>query len=115
MTQGLTVELGARSYPIHFSGNATAAIQQILAEASKQRRPCVLLTDEGVAKAQARFLDEAFGKLPRLTMAAGEKTKSLENFGRVQDFLAANKVTRGGILWVVGGGVIGDLGGFSAA
>lgn len=53
--------------------------------------------------------------MPRLTVAAGEKSKSIESFGRVQDFLAANKVTRQGLLWVVGGGVMGDLGGFAAA
>jgi 3-dehydroquinate synthase len=75
----------------------------------------VLVTDEGVAQALASPLREAFASIPRLTLAAGEKTKSLENFGRIQDFLAANRITRQGLLWVVGGGVMGDLGGFAAA
>jgi 3-dehydroquinate synthase len=115
MTQGLTVELGARSYPIHFSRHASAAIKQAVSEATKQGRPCVLMTDDHVAEALSGFLDGSFGATPRLTLAAGEKAKSLENFGRVQDFLAANRVTRQGLLWVVGGGVMGDLGGFAAA
>jgi 3-dehydroquinate synthase len=75
----------------------------------------VLLTDEGVAQAQADFLTRTFGSTPRLIVGTGEKSKSLEIYGRVLDFLAANKVTRQGVLWVVGGGVTGDLGGFAAA
>jgi 3-dehydroquinate synthase len=35
--------------------------------------------------------------------------------GRVLEFLAAQSLDRTGVLWVVGGGVMGDLGGFAAA
>ena len=115
MTQGLTVELGTRSYPIHFSCNASAVIQQAVGEVTGKGQQSILLTDEGVAQAQAGFLSKSFGAIPRLTVTAGEKSKSLENLGRVHDFLAANKITRQGVLWVVGGGVMGDLGGFAAA
>jgi 3-dehydroquinate synthase len=115
MSHGLTVELGARSYPIHFTRDACAPIQQALTVANGKGQPSAVLTDDGVARAQAEFLAKTFGSIPRLTVAAGEKSKSLETFGRVQDFLTANKITRQGILWVVGGGVMGDLGGFAAA
>lgn len=115
MAEALTVELGTRTYPIHISRDASAAIQQAVSEAATRGRLSVLLTDDGVAKAQVEFLARSFGSIPRLTVNAGEKAKSLENFGRVLDFLAANKVTRQGLLWVVGGGVMGDLGGFAAA
>jgi 3-dehydroquinate synthase len=84
-------------------------------EAAKRGQKSVLLTDDGVAKAQPEFLAKGFGSIPCLTIKAGEKAKSLESYGRVLDFLAANKVTRQGLLWVVGGGVMGDLGGFAAA
>jgi 3-dehydroquinate synthase len=50
-----------------------------------------------------------------LVLEAGEQTKSLSNFGRVLDFLAEQRLDRRGVLWVLGGGVIGDLGGFAAA
>lgn len=115
MPQELIVELGARSYPIHFSQDASAAIQQALAELTRSGRSSVLLTDEGVVGAQDKFLTKSFGATPRLVVGNGEKAKSLETFGRVHDFLAANKITRQGVLWVVGGGVTGDLGGFAAA
>ena len=115
MMQALTLELGSRSYLIHFSRDPVAAIQTALVEASKAGRVSVLLTDEGVERVQAKFLTKSFGPIPRLILPAGEKMKSLESFGRVLDFLAANKVTRQGVLWVLGGGVTGDLGGFAAA
>jgi len=50
-----------------------------------------------------------------LVLPPGEETKSLESLGRVLDFLAAQGVDRRGVLFAVGGGVIGDLGGFAAA
>lgn len=115
MKQPLRVELGARSYPIHFSREAGTVIQELLAELTRKGQNSFLLTDDGVAQAQKEFLARNFGAMPRLIVGAGEKAKSLEVFGQVQDFLATNKVTRQGVLWVVGGGVPGDLGGFAAA
>lgn len=73
------------------------------------------MTDAGVAGAQEAFLEEAFAGVPRLVLESGEQTKSLGQFGRVLDFLAAERLDRGGVLWVLGGGVIGDLGGFAAS
>ncbi len=115
MTQGLTVNLGARSYPIHFSSNAGTTIKDTIGELANIGCPSVLLTDEGVVLAQGSFLAQSFGAIPRLTVGTGEKSKSLEVFGQVLEFLAANQISRQGILWVVGGGVAGDLGGFAAA
>ncbi len=115
MTQPLTVELGQGSYPIHFPGEATAAIRDRLAEFSGAGRASILLTDDGVARAQSEFLAQTFGPTPRLIVPAGERSKSLETYSRVLDFLTANKVNRQGVLWVLGGGVCGDLGGFAAA
>src|SRR5476651_1760858 len=101
MTQELKVELGVRSYPIHFVSNADAAIKPALSELERGHQPSVLLTDEGVVRAQAGFIAKTFGGLPRLTVGEGEAAKSLPVFGHVQDFLAANKVTRQGMLWVL--------------
>jgi 3-dehydroquinate synthase len=115
MTSDLAVELGTKSYPIHFPTDTSAAIHTLLASHVSVGRAGVLLTDDGVARAQSEFLAKTFGAIPRLIVPAGERTKSLETYGRVLDFLAANRVNRQGVLWVVGGGVVGDLGGFAAA
>lgn len=115
MISELAVELGAKSYPIHFPDDTVGAIRDLLAQNANEGCTNILLTDDGVARAQSEFLAKAFGATPRLIVAAGERTKSLETYGRVLDFLAANRINRQGVLWVVGGGVVGDLGGFAAA
>ena len=115
MTQQLTVELGERSYPIHFPSDARATIGAALTEFARVGKDVVLLTDEGVVRAQSGFVAKTFGQVSRITVGEGEPSKSLPVFAHVQDFLASSKVTRQGVLWVLGGGVPGDLGGFAAA
>jgi len=115
MTSDLAVDLGEKSYPIHFPADASAAIREALAANTAAGRNNILLTDDGVARAQSKFLADTFGATPRLIVPAGERTKCLETFGKVLDFLAANRINRQGVLWVVGGGVVGDLGGYAAA
>lgn len=115
MTKGLTVELGLKTYPIHFVQNAGEAVAHAREQFDREARASVLLTDEGVARAQATFLGQHFAGTPQLAVVVGEKAKSLEVFGRALDFLAANRIGRQDILWVVGGGVPGDLGGYAAA
>lgn len=56
-----------------------------------------------------------FEGVPLLAVEPGEGAKSLAGLERVLNFLAAEKLDRGGALFAVGGGVIGDLGGFAAA
>ncbi len=45
----------------------------------------------------------------------GEDSKSAENFISILNFLANNKISRSDIIIALGGGVVGDLAGFSAA
>lgn len=115
MLASLQVILSDKNYPIHFIGDPAAAFAKELSELSAAGRKSVLLTDEAMAAAMTATVREVFSAGPKLVLPAGEKTKSLEAFGRVLDFLAAQRLDRGGVLWVVGGGVIGDLGGFAAA
>ena len=115
MLKSLTVELGPQTYPIHFPEAIGADISQAISALGQSGRPSILLTDQGVAEAQRDFLADSFGSIPQFIVGSGEKSKSLGVFGQVLDFLAVNKITRQGVLWVVGGGVTGDLGGFAAA
>jgi 3-dehydroquinate synthase len=107
--------LSDRKYPIHFvddvSLTLSATIQQLAAAGKKS----VLLTDQAVWAALSPAVRTVVARLPVLVLPNGEKTKSLEYFGRVLDFLAQQRLDRNGVLWVLGGGVMGDLGGFSAA
>lgn len=111
----LRVNLGERSYDIHFGAALATLVGEQFPRLGKGPEAEALLTDESIARHQATALAAAFGPIPRLSLPAGEKSKSLESFGRILDFMAANALGRGGRLWVVGGGVMGDLGGFAAA
>ncbi len=115
MAENLTVQLGERSYPISFGHTLVEEIHGVVGALQSAGRKVVVVTDANVASSQPDFLSGALADCPRLVVEAGEGTKSLTVFGTVLDFLAAQKVDRGGVLIAVGGGVIGDLGGFAAA
>jgi 3-dehydroquinate synthase len=115
MAETLGVNLGERSYVIHFGHDLSAEVRGEVDRLVAAGRRVAVLTDVNVARAQAPRLDAMFGAAPCLAIEAGESSKSLAGLGRVLDFLAEQKVDRGGVLFAVGGGVIGDLGGFAAA
>lgn len=115
MADTLSVNLGDRSYQIRFGADLASDMQGEVARLTEARRRIVVLTDMNVAHAQGRALTAMFADAPRLEIEAGEGAKSLAGLGRVLDFFAAHKLDRSGVLFVVGGGVIGDLGGFAAA
>jgi 3-dehydroquinate synthase len=94
-----------------------------LAEAvSKELEPglAAILTDSNVGPAHAPRVARAL-KVAGWTVAdvvevpAGEKSKDLATYARVAGRLARAGVTRDGALFALGGGVVGDLGGFLAA
>jgi len=113
--KSLQVNLVDKNYPIYFCSEATTALIAELNELSRQGRRTALITDRGVLAANAKLVGKVFQDVPQLVLEAGEQTKSLGSFGRVLDFLAEQRLDRRGVLWVLGGGVIGDLGGFAAA
>jgi len=111
----LTVNLGVRSYPISFDLDLTDEIRRCVAELAAAGRKVVVVTDRHVAEAQKERLSAMFGDIPQRMAPPGESSKSVPEFGRVLDFLAAEGLDRGGVVFAVGGGVVGDLGGFAAA
>lgn len=115
MVENLTVNLGERSYPIHFGRDVTSAVRAQVDVLAAEGRKLVFVTDRNFARCQAEALRTMAGDHPVLVLAPGEETKCLTELGRVLDFLAEHRVDRGGALFAVGGGVIGDLAGFAAA
>jgi 3-dehydroquinate synthase len=115
MADSLTVNLGERSYVIRFADALSAEIREELAGLRQAGRTVVVVTDTQVAVKQVELLTAVFDDAARCVVEAGEESKSLAVLGRVLDFLAAQKVDRGGVVFAVGGGVIGDLAGFAAA
>ena len=90
-------------------------------ESAKVIKPCAaaILTDTNVAPLYTERLEKSltaagFSTI-RFTIEAGEESKSAESYLSFLNFLADNKITRTDCIFALGGGVVGDLGGFAAA
>ncbi len=115
MATVLEVGLAGRAYPIYIGDEGVGGVRDAVHGLRERNRPVALLVDAEVARWHREAFDGAFDKIPTCTLPGGETTKSLEALGRVYDFLAGAGMDRTGTLFVAGGGVIGDLGGFAAA
>jgi 3-dehydroquinate synthase len=115
MAEPLTVKLSERSYPILFGGDLAADIRRTVDQWLGRGLKVAAVLDRQVARAHGAKLGAALGDIPRLESPSGETSKSMTAFARVLDFLAEAKLDRSSALFVVGGGVVGDLGGFAAA
>ena len=115
MAENLRVNLGERSYEIRFGSDLSADIRREVERFTTASRRVAVLTDANLARNQAAAITAMFADAPVLSLEPGEGAKSLDGFRRVLDFLAGQKIDRTGALFAVGGGVVGDLGGFAAA
>lgn len=114
----VSVNLPGREYDVVIGPNLLDQAATLIAPLL--RRPKVaILTDETVAQYHLAALETNLAAAgiasSALALPAGEATKSWPHFSRAVEWLLAQKVERGDIVIALGGGVIGDLGGFAAA
>ena len=115
MTDILQVNLGDRSYPIHFSEDAAPQVGALAGELARSGRAVAVITDRTVAGLPGDPVKAFLGGAPVHVAPPGEESKSIPELGRALDFLAAQGLDRSGAVFAVGGGVVGDLAGFAAA
>ncbi|MDA0990207.1 MAG: 3-dehydroquinate synthase [Verrucomicrobia bacterium] len=115
MSQSVHVELGDRSYEIHIGRDLSWEV----VPGMRDGRRALLVTDNQVdnlygdacaAKLQAHGLD-----VSRIAIPAGEASKNLDCTRQIYDAAITAGLDRHAILIALGGGVVGDLGGFAAA
>jgi 3-dehydroquinate synthase len=91
---------------------------RLIAEILKPTR-CALVTDSNVGPLHAEAVETSLrlaGFDPvRITVPAGESSKSFEQTAKICDAMIAAGLDRSSVLVALGGGVIGDLAGFAAA
>ena len=116
MSEEITVELGARRYPIQVGAGLIAKAGALLKPIAKG--PVPVVTDSHVA---ALHLEPLLASLKGAGIAAreivlppGEGTKSFGELEKLCGALLDLEVDRGGLIMALGGGVIGDLVGFAA-
>ncbi len=114
----VAVDLGPRSYEVRIGGGLIARAGAEIAPLLRRKRVAIV-TDETVAAAHLPALTAALAAegiaATALALPAGEGTKGWENLARCTEWLLEQKVERRDVVVAFGGGVIGDLVGFSAA
>lgn len=118
----ITVSLGERSYPISigaglFNDPAHLSFLNHFQQSAKQK--VVVISNVTVAPLYAdkilSLLEQQGCEASLLELPDGEQYKSLDTFNTVMSYLLEGNYARDVVIIALGGGVIGDLVGFSAA
>jgi len=109
----ITVDLGARSYPIVIGSGLLGDFDL----AGYLSGPdCLVVSNETVGPLYLKALQK---KLPPdvavISLPDGEEHKTLKTVARVLDELVASHANRDATVVALGGGVVGDIAGFAAA
>ena len=102
-------------YPVTVGENVYRSIADAL-----DPRSCAILTDSNVGPLYAAELcrsleSSGWTVIGTVEIPAGEASKGVATYADVVRRLARMGLTRDGALFALGGGVVGDLGGFVAA
>ena len=108
----LTMNLGTRSYDIILKDGCLANLHQF---ADLTHRRVFVLTDSGVPARYAQTVLDQCANGTVYTIPQGEGSKCLKVYGQVLQAMLEFGMDRRDLLVAVGGGVVGDLGGFCAA
>lgn len=118
MAKKITVNCENGVYPIILNDKFGPLVKE-LSELSNRHRKICIVTDSNVEKYYASELRElllgSFDNVFLFVFQAGEEQKNLSTVGNLYEFLIQNKFERKDLLLALGGGVVGDLTGFTAA
>lgn len=111
----LLVELGDRSYPIYIGSGLLSQVELYTQHIKSSQ--VIVITNSTIAPL---YLDQVLNnlrnfKVETLILPDGEQFKTLDYVTQIFDKLLSCKFSRNATLIALGGGVIGDMGGFSAA
>lgn len=109
----------SKEYEIIIDNGILDSVGEYCLAALGSPRRALVLTDDNVAPL---YLDRVRGSLEGsgfvtdpFVIPSGEGSKNTENLVSLLEFMAERRYTRSDIIVALGGGVVGDLGGFCAA
>ncbi len=118
MLYDVTVDLGERSYEIHIGAEILGQVGGLCSAAGLKGK-CLIITDENVG---AHYAGPVFESLKNagfepsiVTLPAGEQTKCMEQLAKLFSECIKAGLDRKSFVVALGGGVVGDLAGFTAA
>ncbi|MGM8211617.1 3-dehydroquinate synthase [Virgibacillus sp. W0430] len=110
----IVVSSSSHQYPIYIGEDIRFQLKSYL---RKDYSAIMIVTDEKVANLYLQDLRNVLAgyKLIEIIFPSGEQTKSIDFFYKLQTKAISNRLDRKSLMIALGGGVIGDLTGFSAA
>ncbi len=113
------VDLGPKSYDIEIEAGLLSRVGAKVTSLVPKARMAAIISDTHVAPLYAKKLEsslQAAGlKVITIVIEAGEQSKNMSVLSHVLEQLAEGGMTRSDVVVTLGGGVVGDLGGFAAA
>ena len=105
---------GQSRYDIHIDENIS---KSILNKHLGNKNKILIITDNGVPKKHIKELKNKINNknIATFTLNKGEKSKSFSSYKKILNKLLELKFDRSDIIIALGGGVVGDIAGFSAA
>jgi 3-dehydroquinate synthase len=115
----IRIELGTASHDAHVAAGLLDQLGELARDAGLRPGSCAVVTDATVEKLYAARAEGALRKAGfapvTISVPPGESSKSLAMLELLYDRLTAAGLDRGGVVFALGGGVVGDLAGFAAA
>lgn len=108
----------SKEYDVCIGSGLLSQLGAMIAEVCSPTKVAIV-SDSNVwplyGKAATSSLETAGFEVVRFVFPAGEKSKNGSNYLALLNFLAENRLTRTDCIIALGGGVVGDLAGFTAA
>ncbi|MGB4168265.1 MAG: 3-dehydroquinate synthase [Tepidanaerobacteraceae bacterium] len=116
--QTLQVNLKNKDYPVYIKRGIIKELGKSLRRLSSAKRVAII-TDKNLSRIYGahvlNVLNPAGFETDVIAIEPGEKSKTLATLADVFEGLVKSRITRRDIIIALGGGVVGDLGGFAAS
>jgi 3-dehydroquinate synthase len=113
----LTINTSSRSYPIYFERDFSALSKSIKL-IDKNYTSYVIITDSNVQSLYVDIVTEeikSLGEVLTVSFPAGEEHKNIQTISKFYEEMINFKADRNTLVIALGGGVTGDMAGFTAA
>ncbi|MFB4163416.1 3-dehydroquinate synthase [Alteribacillus sp. JSM 102045] len=114
----LTVKTADTSYPVYIGKGVLNKAPELLHTLLEDKSRALIITDTNVGELYGTKLKNILGRVLPVSITAvpdGEASKSMSSYEKLLSVCIEEGLDRQSVIFALGGGVIGDLAGFTAA